>query len=1189
MFYNKRKRFIISKKLQKLLRVLTALAICFSLTGTNIVNADAVDCSERTNYYYSVRNKAGVLSSARLTHKMYNGRQAYCVEPGIMISYDDVYASQAMADWNAVDAAGKETIILASAFGQGYTGRSDNVYYAAAQSIIWKEVGATYVDWGSNNNTVKAAEQEIRDSIDNYRKTPDFVIHDMTDNVDLASTGNDVHADIVAKRLYRITDRNHALSSYQQIEKNNLVFLNENNQEVNPADTDGVFYVRCDKADVQGSASWQSEIHTNRFADVPIMLYGNEKKPDAQKLIVSGDVSVKKASVSLSVRDRPITFEKVDENGNGMSGAAIYVSTNGQQVSEWTTDGLGHPINLTVGNTYTFSETDAPDGYYCKEESYTITADSYPDDRIVMTNDDKIQYQVLKEDENGRSVKGAELALYDVTNGDAVLVEMKDAYGNPWITDGNPRSIGVYLHVGHSYAIVENNASTKYYLAENINFTVPYHAPSDNKMTDLKLVDNHITYRFAKVDEKGDPVEKAELVIQDVNDNNREVYRFTTGIEPAVTGQLERGHTYRLIETRTPDGRYTMEEKLFTVPDYHDDSIITITAQDNSIIYLADKTDENGIPVAGAEMELYDITEGKKLIQTFVTTEASERLNGMITGHTYLLHETKAPAGHYLADDVSFQVPEHGTSEPVHIQAIDRNILYKIRKTDTDGNPLADIVLEIFDKETGKPVGSWKTLPDQDIEAGYLLEEGKTYILKETETINGFYQSEDIEFTVQKNQNPSEIPTVTMKDAPIRYAVMKTDEDGNPLASAHLQLLEADSENVLDEWDSITDVHEISSLLHAGHSYRIRETLSPGGYYRSSEVSFTVPLKLEKDELVTISMMDHPIRYEVCKMDDHNKAVTGVHLQVKDRESGTLIEEWDTDDKPHVLSSLTAGTTYILSETEWITGIHQAAEIQFTVPLEGNGSASIINMVDETVALSFLKTDDTGTPLAGAELSIWDTYGNVICSLISDEEKTGVNKDTEGREISTLLKGGETYILHEDKAPHGYEKAEDVIFTVTGTETQPQCIVMADKPADIFIRIHKADADHINHSLNNCEVKVYDNSTHQPVTDENGTEFVYTTDKDGYAEFVLPYTEEGYYVKETKAPEGYTINNEAFHIYAENEQGFVKDDPIPVEILDTAEVDTGAASIRRITWMEWMGAFMCSLIVCLCLNRKTYM
>lgn len=1187
--FDKKKRFIIPKKLQKLLRVFTALLICFSLTGSNIVNADAVDCSERTNYYYSVRNKAGVLSSARLTHKMYNGRQAYCVEPGIMISYDDVYASQAVADWNAVDATGKETIILASAFGQGYAGRNDTVYYAAAQSIIWKEVGATYVDWGSNDSSVKAAEQEIRASIDNYRKAPDFVIHDMTDNFDLASTGSDVHADITAKRLYRITDRNHALSSYQQVEKNNLVFLNENNQEVNPTETDGVFYVRCDKADVQGSASFQSEIYTNRFANVPIMLYGNEKKPDAQKLIVSGDVTVKNASISLSVKDRPFTFEKVDENGNSMSHAVIHVSTNGQQVSEWTTDGSGHPINLQVGNTYTFSETDTPDGYYCKEQSYTITADSFPDDRIVMTNDDKILYQVLKEDEKGQVVKGAELALYDITNGNAVLVEMNDAYGNPWITDGNPRSIGSYLHVGHSYAIVENNASTKYYLAENLNFTVPYHAPSDNKMTDLKLVDNHITYRFAKVDEKGDPVEKAELVILDVSDHNREVYRFTTGIEPAVTGQLERGHTYRLIETRTPDGRYTMEEKLFTVPDYHDDSVITITAQDNSIIYLADKVDENGIPVAGAQMELYDITDGKKLIQTFVTTEASERLNGMIAGHTYLLHETKAPTGHYLAEDVSFQIPDHGTSEPVHIQAIDHNIFYKVRKTDTDGNPLADIVLEIIDKETGKPVGSWKTLPDQDIEVGYLLEEGKTYILKETETINGFYQADDIEFTVQKNQNPSDIPTVTMKDAPIRYAVKKTDEDGNSLAGAHLQLLETDSETVLDEWDSINDVHDISSFLHAGHSYRIKETLPPAGYYRSSEVTFTVPLKPEKDELVTISMVDHPIRYEVCKLDDTNKPVAGVHLQVKDKESDTLIEEWDTDDKPHALASLIAGRTYILSETDWINGIHQAAEIQFTVPLEGNGSTNLINMVDETVALSFLKTDDTGTPLAGAELSILDTSGNLICSLISDEEKTGVFKDTEGREISTLLKGGETYILHEEKAPHGYEKAEDITFTVTGTMAEPQCIVMSDKPADIFIRIHKADADHINHSLSNCEAKVYYNSTQKPVLDDTGKELVLTTDKDGYAEYVLPYTKEGYYVKETKAPEGYTINNETFHIRAQEERGFVKEDPLPVEILDAAEVDTAAATIRRMTWMEWMGAFMCSLIVCLCLNRKTYM
>ena len=67
-------------------------------------------------------------------------------------------------------------------------------------------------------------------------------------------------------------------------------------------------------------------------------------------------------------------FEKIDENGDPVSGARLMiVCLDNEMEASWITDGTVHRIELEAGD-YVLSEEDTPDGYECAEDIYfTVT------------------------------------------------------------------------------------------------------------------------------------------------------------------------------------------------------------------------------------------------------------------------------------------------------------------------------------------------------------------------------------------------------------------------------------------------------------------------------------------------------------------------------------------------------------------------------------------------------------------------------------------------------------------------------------------------------------------------------------------------------------------------------------------------------------------------------------------------
>lgn len=860
-------------------------------------------------------------------------------------------------------------------------------------------------------------------------------------------------------------------------------------------------------------------------------------------------------STSSNIIDEKIHCQllKVNTDGKPVENAVLQIVDNQDGRSMQVTT-RKEPLDcgsfLKAGHSYTVKELQAPVGYYYAQD-ITFTVSKEPSETIqISIKDEPIQYEITKKDENGKSVKGASLSLFDVNGNEKQLIQT-------WITGIEPIEIGNFLQAGHSYCVAENDASTKYFLAVDQNFMVSKYAENQESHV-ITITDNHIHYVLQKVDENGKAVKDARLVVTDITDPldaDRVVLDWRSTEEPLIVNLFERGHTYLLKEIESPDGYYQAEEQVFVVPTYGSAEPIVITCEDAHIVYRFNKVDVDGNAVMGAELKLFEkTTTGEVEIKTFTSGEEATTVYGLMNNRDYVLRETMTPDGYYTAKDILFHVNQTGTSEPITISMVDRQIEASIRKVNTKGKLVAGAVLSLKDETSGEHIMDFTTDDEQDMIIGHLLKEGHTYSVEEIEAPNGYYFTKRQLFTVQEGNDIA--IEVVMVDENIEKNVQKQDLQGNALVGATLALVHDNEELV--RWISDGNAYDLSSYLHAGWTYEIVEIESPQGFYVTSPITFSVAIEApEKNEDVIVKNI--PINYEIIKTDEKGNPISGVQLKLTDitNEDVEVIAQWTTEEEAKKFSSeLIADHQYLLEETAIIAGFHEAASMTFQINKQGMPQTMTIHMIDETNDLSIIKTDEKGFPLAGAEIEIQDSEGNVITSFLSDDSLDGVSLNREGKKLSSYLLSGKTYILHEKKAPFGYEVCTDQTFVMNGTTSSPQLISLMDQPKTMYVRVDKRSAEGNMPFLEGCEVAIFNVATDEPVLSIRGEQAIALTGDDGRIDFELPYTSDGYYVKETKAPQGFMIDDSHKNLVNDQEDFFHDTTPQEVHIVDEKTVDT---------------------------------
>src|SRR5699024_12017245 len=91
------------------------------------------------------------------------------------------------------------------------------------------------------------------------------------------------------------------------------------------------------------------------------------------------------------------------------------------------------------------------------------------------------------------------------------------------------------------------------------------------------------------------------------------------------------------------------------------------------------------------------------------------------------------------------------------------------------------------------------------------LDDVEIYIIHEEDAPDGYYYSEDIEFTVPEYKD--DVKKVEMKDAPTIISIQKIDsETGEPVVGARLQILDSE-ENIVYNFVSDGNPEVITGIL----------------------------------------------------------------------------------------------------------------------------------------------------------------------------------------------------------------------------------------------------------------------------------------------------------------------------------------------------------------------------------------
>ena len=274
---------------------------------------------------------------------------------------------------------------------------------------------------------------------------------------------------------------------------------------------------------------------------------------------------------------------------------------------------------------------------------------------------------------------------------------------------------------------------------------------------------------------------------------------------------------------------------------------------------------------------------------------------------------------------------------------------------------------------------------------------------------------EGAEYTVKYYKEKTEDTTGL---TPFRTWIFKTDKYGQIL--------------IRDKWkiggDELFKEDDGTTVGLYG-TYTFEETKAPKGYVKTDGIISTQIIDSNNqgqsvNVLKDVVDNEKLITVEVDKVSEETTGVKtkigGAIMQLK-KADGTVIETWTTEkDKSKVFKGLEAGK-YILHEKKAPAGYVTAKDIEFEV--SAVSEVQKIEMIDEITSTRFEKKDaEKGTLLAGATMQILDIDGNIVKEWVSDNTPTEFKKLPIGK-----------YILHEKKAPKGYELAKDIQFEVKDT------------------------------------------------------------------------------------------------------------------------------------------------------------
>ncbi len=863
-------------------------------------------------------------------------------------------------------------------------------------------------------------------------------------------------------------------------------------------------------------------------------------------------------------------------DGEDTDVSALYGATAGEFMT--SAEGIITVSDVEWGSYY-FLETRAPEGYEAisetnvvKSDVLTIDAGNQDDSTLIMqpqkttvTNKKGYGYVSLKkvfDGEQPESLAGVEFALINDTNNkelgtyktDENGMITADVIGRLGYGDYHFEEVGVPAGISYSISAFKPSFS--------ITESNPLEAPIEFTFVNSEILAS------AKVI-KIDPFSKDRIANIRFNVYNADGDKFVTTITSDAEGVVEVNHlpmgSYYFKEDKESAAAagYVAGDDTYTFTITAEDRVAKgepekyVTVYKNGTEVVADEVPnpkaegsirlvKTGTNLANVKSYL-NVSDGEfELYKDGALYKSAEELKAYVTGKeivvtklpwgSYYFKEVKAPEGYVLpegdaANTNSVVLDATNVSDslttPLTCQIDDKTIKVYISKREVGGSeelPGAELELYEADEkgtvaEGAAPIASWTSgnAPKffETGADGAMIVSGKTYLIKETKSPDGFGVADDIVFSVNPDGSVKTSARVSgsgngmiiiMEDAPINAMISKKEMGTDvELSGATLRIM--DGTEPVESWITTGKPHVINGKLTVGKTYVLEETNPPKGYYTAEPISFIVKgdgkiqvtgnasasaevSKADRaSELTsTLTMYDRPIRVEISKKrlsGSEDDFVAGAELALYEKNGNEYnqIFSWISPASGPVLIEyglLKVGNLYKVVETKAPAGFVKSADIFFTVKdynefekTDANGMVTQQETVyDESVKAVFSKKSVTGDDeLVGATLQLLDEEGNVITEFVSSDKETLVTPVASVEGLSAEEKAayakynviygiklipGKTYSLHEVSAPYGYAMAEDVVFTIDENGNQkPSPVVMRDKP--IEIKLSKKD------------------------------------------------------------------------------------------------------------------------------------
>ena len=456
----------------------------------------------------------------------------------------------------------------------------------------------------------------------------------------------------------------------------------------------------------------------------------------------------------------------------------------------------------------------------------------------------------------------------------------------------------------------------------------------------------------------------------------------------------------------------------------------------------------------------------------------------------------------------------------------------KIIKTSEDGN-VSDIEFKI----SGPGFNGTKKTDSKGVIEISPLAPG-VYTIEEVNPGSQYEKPKTMTVTVTDNNTVQEVGFNNIIKNNSTLKILKVDENGTAIANATMQLFKksqltlGSSDSILgkifslaasaiknvipiDTWVTTGEPHIVDASKITPGKYTVCEITPPPGYEPDDDTILpcqTVEVK-SKDEQVTVTFKNQPTKTRFLKVDENNKPMAGIKMQILDLTKKKVIYEFTTTDSEEgvIVPKLYKGVSYYLREVDVPEGYQKHADQVFVAGGAGdNLIKTTVKMVNNPTVVEISKTDITdGELIEGAKLYILDSNGATVHEWTTKAGKV---------ETIKKLPAGK-YKLCEETAPEGYMVADCVDFEVKA-DAKINKVKMENKP--INIKVIKIDAE-TKKPLSGAELQLIDPEDNNKVLE------TWTTDGNPHQIKAKLTIGKMYTIAETKAPDGYVATEIQFN------------------------------------------------------------